>query len=374
LKWLAENWQLLSFPFSQSITSTIGYILILALVVASLLAVGAGFYLVKVLKDPDLVLWVPLLLLLSGAGLGLFSLLLEVEDNWAILLGNLQLLPFFESFVRFILGFGAVLVAAVFSSWNILTMGLGIFAFSGPGLLLVYQGQELLRNYWSIQDWWIAGLLTLLIYLLLTLSWFVLLQKKAWLEEFKDELGFRMVGRLLERSDITTVELNQRLAKIDSWLDPAHDLEQLVEQGLRASSVVLTERKSALARLREVLIDEGRILPRSTRHQLELVAVEKPEIYLILAEQAFMLLQPVEGFIYLARVFYNLPPRFEWLEEQSRNVWESHLPEAQLSVLQSLWQRAQARRHESNLALTVLAMIALQKGLPLNMLASLGRW
>jgi hypothetical protein len=436
-------------------------------------AIGLGILCLSAFHDPTRAFFLPLIIILSGAAIGVVSLNKEAQNDWLILLGNLQAVAPSEAWLRFFIAFAALGTLAAFCNLRRVARGLALFALSGPGLLLLYLGRSRLERWWPDFSSLTVNAVSLGGFLVALLMWEMFLRKSLILESLQDAIGRQSIRRVLNWESPQAI--SRALEFIDGHLDPLKEMTGRVADLLQAGGT--GARQQALSKAIETLNAQGYVLPPECRKQLEaatavkpealvVLAVDddlrrqlessinrlevlasallldsqlswiaqtaqqtwatraassprltsalqnitvasqiavfvnatsdqakaleqvvtalrhwatplpepfrrqlanlvnqKPEVFILLAEDDFRSNRAVAGFLCLGRLLKEVTPAAVWLGDITLAAWERHRTSADAPLQRALWQTADSRTGDGPSAFAALAMIALQQGL-----------
>jgi hypothetical protein len=100
-------------------------------------------------------------------------------------------------------------------------------------------------------------------------------------------------------------------------------------------------------------------------------AAQRPEAFLLLAEDDVRREQPVDALVAIGHALRTTAASEHWLPAEGLRAWERHGALATLDVLRALWERA--RGEQNGAASLALALAALELGLPRDLRAEVDR-
>jgi hypothetical protein len=270
------------------------------------------------MRQPLLSLLVPPIVLLAGTVIGIVTMQREFHGNWMAPLGHVQMLSVWDIVERCGVAWLAIMVAASVCAIPRVSRGLALFAFSGPALLLLYGTRTLVLTIQTEPVIWKAWGLSLMLFVLLVLGWFALLNWSQVRERMQARMGHALMASVL-RLD-TPGAIQQALILADSWIDPLGHGHRLWHR--LAAAHTLPERQHALQSFRDRLEHHTPFLDAATHHALTGLVPEKPEAGLLLAIDAAHRKEHERARAWLEHMAQTVLDQFSpaWLLDQALTV------------------------------------------------------
>ena len=318
------------------------------------LAVAYGLLAITVQRNPVLGVVVPPILVLSG----IFATLLAarfIGSDEASLVQRATACSL------------SLLVLAAFCTSRRLSRLLAVLVVVAPTLLLAYSAKAQIVAHMPGAEMWQVDAALLLGVSVVAVVWSAIASLLGIPQTLHEVIGIKAIDAALALPSPT--DAKHALQLINGWIDPRDRFKAHIDRFLAASTA--EDRKLALAELIQMIADGPRVLTCESREALAEITA-RPDATIVLAEDDFVRRQTAEGLVRLAAVLEDLSPDAEWLVNAALGSWDRHVGQASPEIQDALWRQTQAQADDSRLALVALAMIALNTGLPTEVLSALG--